>query len=120
MLHVISGLLSLLLDLALISGHTAEIPPIRSEDGVKNAMTKLHNSSHIPGVNEKIFDEYTKDNATFEDQESFQNQEKIHHFGKCNETLLRIIGEEYCLDHFYFLMSELREEDWCNWEMVLR
>ncbi|KAK3551502.1 hypothetical protein QTP70_017367 [Hemibagrus guttatus] len=103
----------------LMQGQTAEIPLIRAEDGVKNAMTKIHNVSHIPGVNGKLVEEYNKDNATFEDQEGFQNQENIHHFGKCNETLLRILGEDYCLKYFDSLMSELREEEWCDWEMVL-
>ncbi|KAK3571165.1 hypothetical protein QTP86_003663 [Hemibagrus guttatus] len=111
----------------LMQGQTAEIPLIRAEDGVKNAMTKIHNVSHIPGVNGKLVEEkqskilLTNQDGEFDSliKEGFQNQENIHHFGKCNETLLRILGEDYCLKYFDSLMSELREEEWCDWEMVL-
>ncbi|TSL82542.1 Receptor activity-modifying protein 1 [Bagarius yarrelli] len=82
-------------------------------------MSKLHNASHIPSVNGERFTENINDNATFEDQESFQDQEKIHHYRHCNETLLRLIGEDYCLDEFYVYMLELGKENWCDWEMVL-
>ncbi|KAK2855418.1 hypothetical protein Q7C36_007287 [Tachysurus vachellii] len=119
MLHILSGLLSLLLDLALISGQTADISLIISEDVVKNGVNMLQNASHIPGVNGKFFEENIKDNVTFEDQEDFQDQEKIHHYGQCNETLLRHFGKEICSDHFDLFMSVLGEENWCNWEMVL-
>ncbi|XP_047667696.1 uncharacterized protein LOC113652095 [Tachysurus fulvidraco] len=123
MLHMLSGLLSLLLDLALISGQTANMSLIITEGVVKNGVNKLHHASHsnIPVVNGKHFDENIKDNVTYEEQENFQDQEKIHHYGhyKCDETLLRLIGKEYCSDNFDSFMTNLTKDEWCDFEMVL-
>ncbi|GAA6076916.1 uncharacterized protein LOC113652095 [Tachysurus ichikawai] len=51
--------------------------------------------------------------------EDFQDQEKIHHYGQCNEKLLRLYGKEFCSDHFDSVMSDLGKDNWCDWEMVL-
>uniref|UniRef100_A0A3B1K142 Uncharacterized protein n=1 Tax=Astyanax mexicanus TaxID=7994 RepID=A0A3B1K142_ASTMX len=59
-------------------------------------------------------------NVTYEDQESFQDQEKFHFHWKCNEDLLMLYGE-YCLNiTFHTGMMELGESNWCDWDMVIR
>uniref|UniRef100_A0A3B1JTZ0 Uncharacterized protein n=1 Tax=Astyanax mexicanus TaxID=7994 RepID=A0A3B1JTZ0_ASTMX len=57
-------------------------------------------------------------NVTYEDQESFQDQEKFHFHWKCNEDLLMLYGE-YCLNiTFHTGMMELGESNWCDWDMA--
>ncbi|KAM9488900.1 receptor activity-modifying protein 1 isoform 3-T3 [Clarias gariepinus] len=92
MLYMFSGLLSLLLDVALISGQRTE--------GL------LRPEGNMTG------------NVTSEDQENFQDQEKIHHYHRCNETLLYEYGY-LCLFEFDLRMDMLGDENWCDWEQVL-
>ncbi|KAM9488899.1 receptor activity-modifying protein 1 isoform 2-T2 [Clarias gariepinus] len=111
MLYMFSGLLSLLLDVALISGQRTE-GLLRPEEAIKNGteQTKFHNANHISGN--------MTGNVTSEDQENFQDQEKIHHYHRCNETLLYEYGY-LCLFEFDLRMDMLGDENWCDWEQVL-
>ncbi|XP_017321343.1 receptor activity-modifying protein 1 isoform X1 [Ictalurus punctatus] len=116
---MLSGLLSLLLDLTLISGQIAEGTMNTSEDVVKNFTTQFHNVSLISDVSGTLITENTKDNATHEDQVAFQDQDIIHHYRNCDETLFIMYGKLYCIVDFDNHMINLRQEDWCDWEMVL-
>ncbi|MCI4374273.1 hypothetical protein PGIGA_G00004390 [Pangasianodon gigas] len=82
MLYKLSGLLLLLLDLALISGQLAED---------------------------------TLDTGDVNDTD----QEDLHHYAKCNETLFMYSLQTFCMETFDEQMSNLGQENWCDWEMVL-
>ncbi|XP_060777093.1 receptor activity-modifying protein 1-like isoform X2 [Neoarius graeffei] len=112
MRHMLSGTLSLLLDLVLISGQLAEGTLVISEDVVRNV-------SHVSGVNGTILTETMHGDVVHEDQEDFQDQEKKHHYNNCNETLLMYCVELECLDFFHKYMEYLGQQSWCNWEMVI-
>ncbi|KAF4087529.1 hypothetical protein AMELA_G00071840 [Ameiurus melas] len=116
---MLSGLLSLLLDLTLISGQITEGTLNRSEDVVKNFTTQHPSHSQISGGIESILEDKTNDNATHEDQEAFQNQESIHHYRNCNESFFIMYGKELCISSFHNHMINLTQEDWCEWDMVL-
>ncbi|XP_062848765.1 receptor activity-modifying protein 1-like isoform X2 [Trichomycterus rosablanca] len=104
MLLVLSGLLlPLLLDPSFISGQTTDGNVNRSQGAVNFT---LKDDGAV--------------NVILEDDESFQNQEQMHHYHRCDENLLKTFGEEFCwYDIFDVHMMEIDKGDWCNWEMVL-
>uniref|UniRef100_A0A4W5K4N9 Receptor activity modifying protein 2 n=1 Tax=Hucho hucho TaxID=62062 RepID=A0A4W5K4N9_9TELE len=58
-------------------------------------------------------------NVTFEDNESFQEQEHFHVFRHCNESLLWQVNY-YCCEQFHLEMKEVNKELWCEWDQVIR
>ncbi|XP_049336621.1 receptor activity-modifying protein 1-like isoform X2 [Astyanax mexicanus] len=133
---MLSGLLLLLLP--LISGQTVGGKLMASDEvihmqnasvtsGVNNTThgndtynrtSQLHKDVHL--AENGTFKIDADHNVTYEDQESFQDQEKFHFHWKCNEDLLMLYGE-YCLNiTFHTGMMELGESNWCDWDMVIK
>ncbi|XP_066540013.1 receptor activity-modifying protein 2-like [Hoplias malabaricus] len=137
---MLSGLyLLLLLELHFTAGQTAESTLRDSEEllhwqndtvpwsvNQTHRIPATHNSTAQPqpashfSANGTFLTEEGGHNVTHEDEESFQDQERLHHYRHCNEALLLIYGEFCWKDMFDKDMAALGEENWCNWDLVVR
>nr|XP_029485465.1 receptor activity-modifying protein 1-like [Oncorhynchus nerka] len=59
-------------------------------------------------------------NVTFEDNESFQDQEYSAVFRHCNESLLEHFSYIICWNQFHSEMTDINNELWCEWDLVIR
>ncbi|XP_062382464.1 receptor activity-modifying protein 2-like isoform X2 [Sardina pilchardus] len=70
-------------------------------------------------INETLlFDNTTEANITYEDNESFQDQEKNHPGWHCNAEQLELYSHMYCGSYFHNHMVSVPEQTWCDWEDI--
>ncbi|XP_030626143.1 receptor activity-modifying protein 1 [Chanos chanos] len=90
---------------------------ISSIAGVTGSDFLLYNEDNQSNTTFEYTEE-TESNATFEDNENFQDQE-LYHYGNCIDSELEIIAG-FCSEQFQRDMMEIGEENWCDWERVIR
>ncbi|XP_076827147.1 uncharacterized protein LOC143473857 [Brachyhypopomus gauderio] len=136
MLHFFIGIVFLLLDVLLIYGQTVEasflegeeLIPINNDsltltgnttpykDLTENNKAEFHTNLFF-SPDEKILEE-TYQNVTYEDEETFQDEELHLHYRSCDGvTLVKFL--KVCWSVFNMSMVKLGEDEWCNWKEVL-
>ncbi|MBN3296507.1 RAMP1 protein, partial [Amia calva] len=53
-----------------------------------------------------------------EEEEEFEYQERYIRV-PCNENLMQEYSMMYCWEPFHMVMSELKEEAWCDWNKII-
>ncbi|XP_062382465.1 uncharacterized protein LOC134070208 isoform X3 [Sardina pilchardus] len=107
------------LNVTLLSGHTLPTKVSQGDNETSHSLPHNAHSNTTLQINETLlFDNTTEANITYEDNESFQDQEKNHPGWHCNAEQLELYSHMYCGSYFHNHMVSVPEQTWCDWEDI--